>query len=59
MPIVLVGHSWGGMAVTQAGDDPVAVQRSDFRGVLASGGGEALEASLQRKTSDLSRGSIA
>jgi pimeloyl-ACP methyl ester carboxylesterase len=21
-PIVLVGHSWGGMAVTQAGDDP-------------------------------------
>jgi pimeloyl-ACP methyl ester carboxylesterase len=21
-PIVLVGHSWGGLAVTQAGDDP-------------------------------------
>ena len=21
-PIVLVGHSWGGMAITQAGDDP-------------------------------------
>jgi pimeloyl-ACP methyl ester carboxylesterase len=24
-PIVLVGHSWGGMAVTQAGDDPKVV----------------------------------
>ena len=22
VPIVLVGHSWGGMAITQAGDDP-------------------------------------
>jgi phospholipid transport system substrate-binding protein len=37
----------------------VAVQRSDFRGVLASGGGEALVARLQRKTSDLSNGAIA
>jgi phospholipid transport system substrate-binding protein len=37
----------------------VAVQRSDFRGVLASGGGEALVERLQRKTSDLSNGSIA
>jgi pimeloyl-ACP methyl ester carboxylesterase len=24
-PIVLVGHSWGGMAITQAGDDPKVV----------------------------------
>jgi len=37
----------------------VAVQRSDFRGVLANGGGDALLASLQRKTSDLSGGSMA
>jgi phospholipid transport system substrate-binding protein len=37
----------------------VAVQRSDFRGVLATGGGDALLASLQRKTSDLSGGTMA
>lgn len=37
----------------------VAVQRSDFRHLLASGGGEALLASLQRKTSDLSGGMVA
>jgi phospholipid transport system substrate-binding protein len=37
----------------------VAVQRSDFRRVLSSGGGEALLASLQRKTSDLSGGALA
>jgi phospholipid transport system substrate-binding protein len=37
----------------------VAVQRSDFRGVLARGGGDALVASLQRKTSDLSGGALA
>lgn len=37
----------------------VAVQRSDFRGLLANGGGDALLASLQRKTSDLSGGSLA
>jgi phospholipid transport system substrate-binding protein len=37
----------------------VAVQRSDFRSVLASGGGDALVASLDRKTSDLSGGSTA
>src|SRR5271165_3379622 len=36
----------------------VAVQRSDFRGVLANGGGDALLASLERKTADLSGGSI-
>ena len=32
----------------------VAVQRSDFRHILASGGGDALVASLERKTADLS-----
>ncbi len=37
----------------------VAVQRSDFRSLLANGGGDALLAKLQRKTSDLSGGSIA
>jgi phospholipid transport system substrate-binding protein len=37
----------------------VAVQRSDFRHLLAKGGGDALVASLQRKTSDLSGGAIA
>ncbi len=37
----------------------VAVQRSDFRSLLASGGGDALLASLQRKTSDLSGGALA
>ncbi len=37
----------------------VAVQRSDFRSVLESGGSEALVASLQRKTSDLSGGTLA
>jgi phospholipid transport system substrate-binding protein len=37
----------------------VAVQRSDFRHVLSSGGGDALLASLQRKTSDLSGGALA
>jgi phospholipid transport system substrate-binding protein len=37
----------------------VAVQRSDFRGLLANGGSDALLASLERKTSDLSGGSMA
>jgi phospholipid transport system substrate-binding protein len=37
----------------------VAVQRSDFRVLLTSGGGDALLASLQRKTSDLSGGTLA
>jgi phospholipid transport system substrate-binding protein len=34
----------------------VAVQRSDFRRVLVNGGSDALLASLQRKTTDLSGG---
>lgn len=37
----------------------VAVQRSDFRHLLSKGGGDALVASLQRKTSDLSGGTLA
>jgi len=37
----------------------VAVQRSDFRHLLSNGGGNALLASLQRKTSDLSGGALA
>jgi phospholipid transport system substrate-binding protein len=37
----------------------VAVQRSDFRGVLASGGGDALVATLHHKVSDLSGGALA
>lgn len=37
----------------------VAVQRSDFRGVLTRGGGTALVARLQRKVADLSGGALA
>ena len=37
----------------------VATQRSDFRSALMRGGGPALIASLQRKVSDLSGGTIA
>jgi phospholipid transport system substrate-binding protein len=37
----------------------VATQRSDFRATLSHGGGQALVASLQRKVSDLSGGSLA
>jgi len=37
----------------------VAVQRSDFRHILSSGGGEALLASLQHKIADLSGGALA
>jgi phospholipid transport system substrate-binding protein len=36
----------------------VAVQRSDFRGVLGQGGASDLIASLQRKVADLSGGSL-
>jgi phospholipid transport system substrate-binding protein len=37
----------------------VAVQRSDFRSVLSSGGGAALVATLERKIADLSAGRLA
>lgn len=59
---VMKQTSWGWKVVDvlAAGSiSRVAVQRSDFRHLLASGGGGALLASLQRKTSDLSGGAVA
>jgi phospholipid transport system substrate-binding protein len=51
---------WKIVDVLEAGSiSRVAVQRSDFRHILASGGGDALLARLQRKTADLSGGSLA
>lgn len=51
---------WKVVDVLAAGSiSRVAVQRSDFRHLLTRGGGDALLASLQRKTSDLSGGSLA
>jgi phospholipid transport system substrate-binding protein len=51
---------WKVVDVLAAGSiSRVAVQRSDFRHLLVSGGGDALVASLQRKTSDLSGGAVA
>jgi len=51
---------WKVVDVLAAGSiSRVAVQRSDFRHLLTSGGGDALLASLQRKTSDLSGGALA
>jgi phospholipid transport system substrate-binding protein len=48
---------WKVVDVLAAGSiSRVAVQRSDFRHILATGGGDALLASLQRKTADLSGG---
>jgi len=50
---------WKVVDVLAAGSiSRVAVQRSDFRHLLASGGGDALLASLQRKASDLSGGAL-
>lgn len=51
---------WKVVDVLAAGSiSRVAVQRSDFRHVLATGGGDALVASLQRKVADLSGGALA
>jgi phospholipid transport system substrate-binding protein len=51
---------WKVVDVLAAGSiSRVAVQRSDFRHLLSNGGGDALLASLQRKTSDLSGGALA
>ena len=51
---------WKVVDVLAAGSiSRVAVQRSDFRHILASGGGDALLSSLQRKTADLSGGAVA
>jgi phospholipid transport system substrate-binding protein len=50
---------WKVVDVLAAGSiSRVAVQRSDFRRILATGGGDALQASLQRKTADLSGGAL-
>jgi phospholipid transport system substrate-binding protein len=51
---------WKVVDVLAAGSiSRVAVQRSDFRRVLSNGGGDALVASLQRKITDLSGGTLA
>jgi phospholipid transport system substrate-binding protein len=51
---------WKVVDVLAAGSiSRVAVQRSDFRRILSSGGSEALLASLQHKTADLSGGALA
>ena len=50
---------WKVVDVLAAGSiSRVAVQRSDFRHLLSKGGGDALLASLQRKTSELSGGAV-
>jgi len=50
---------WKVVDVLAAGSiSRVAVQRSDFRRILSNGGGDALLAGLQRKTSDLSGGAL-
>jgi phospholipid transport system substrate-binding protein len=51
---------WKVVDVLAAGSiSRVAVQRSDFRHLLSSGGGDALLASLERKATDLSGGVLA
>jgi phospholipid transport system substrate-binding protein len=51
---------WKAVDVLVAGSiSRVAVQRSDFRGLLASGGVPALLSSLERKATDLSGGASA
>jgi len=53
------GGAWRAIDVLADGSiSRVAVQRSDFRRLLATGGGPALVASLQRKTADLSGGAL-
>jgi phospholipid transport system substrate-binding protein len=50
---------WKVIDVLAAGSiSRVAMQRSDFQRILSNGGGNALLASLQRKTSDLSGGAL-
>ena len=50
---------WKAVDVLTNGISQVAVQRSDFGSLLATGGAPALEAGLQRKVSTLSNGSLA
>jgi phospholipid transport system substrate-binding protein len=53
------GGGWKAVDVLADGSiSRVAVQRSDFRHLLASGGASALIQSLNRKTSDLSGGAL-
>jgi phospholipid transport system substrate-binding protein len=50
------GADWKAVDVLAEGAiSRVATQRSDFRGLLARGGGDALLASLQKKTADLAK----
>lgn len=53
------GGAWKAVDVLSDGTiSQVAVQRSDFRGLLTSGGAAALRAELQRKVATLSNGSM-
>ncbi len=53
------GYEWRAVDVLIDGSiSRVAVQRSDFRTILASGNAEALIRSLQRKVADLSEGAL-
>jgi phospholipid transport system substrate-binding protein len=53
------GGAWKAVDVLMDGSiSRVAVQRSDFRGLLGQGGASELIASLQRKVADLSGGSL-
>lgn len=53
------GRSWKAVDVLADGSiSRVAVQRSDFRSLLARGGAPALIESLNRKTTDLSGGAL-
>lgn len=53
------GSAWRVVDVLADGSiSRVAVQRSDFRAILAGGGAEALIKSLHRKVSDLSGGAL-
>ena len=53
------GRTWRAVDVLLDGSiSRVAVQRSDFRKILASGDAEALVASLRRKITDLSGGAL-
>ena len=53
------GRTWRAVDVLLDGSiSRVAVQRSDFRKILAGGGTEALIASLRRKIGDLSGGAL-
>src|SRR6185312_11348100 len=54
------GQAWRVVDVLAEGSiSRVAVQRSDFRSLLANGGVPALQASLQKKIASLSDGSLA